>query len=253
MGDPERLLGKNGDPRVRALLTSLSEMEPPPAAAESGWRDMAAQIAVLPVAAAAAATAATQTARGAGLVAGFGGPAKLIVALALTGVGVGVWAGLVQPKGSVAVPPSSVAAPTMNSAAPPSTRPEAVASAGPEVAAADDAAPIADVAPAAPAVSSVKSLTPVTKQSQLDAEAALLMSARQALHSGDARGAQATLNRLQASFPHGVLRQERDVLEIEVLQATGNSAAAKVKARAFLAAFPTSPHGTKLRRILAQP
>jgi outer membrane protein assembly factor BamD (BamD/ComL family) len=86
--------------------------------------------------------------------------------------------------------------------------------------------------------------------SRLDAEASLLAKVRSQLHSGDPHGALATLNQLQTAFPNGQLTQERDVLTVEVLAANGNTAAAKRKANAFIAAHRSSPHSAKLERFV---
>jgi hypothetical protein len=58
---------------------------------------------------------------------------------------------------------------------------------------------------------------------------------------------------MQSRFPRGVLRQEREVLAIEVLTARGQTEAAKERARAFVVAYPKSPHSEKLRRVLDGP
>jgi len=83
----------------------------------------------------------------------------------------------------------------------------------------------------------------------LKAESALLSKARAELRSGNAVGAQASLDKLQAQFPKGVLVQEREVLTIEVLHARGNVEGARRRAKAFLSAYPKSPHGQALARF----
>ncbi|WP_437594908.1 tetratricopeptide repeat protein [Sorangium sp. So ce1000] len=87
----------------------------------------------------------------------------------------------------------------------------------------------------------------------LRAESALLTEARSKLRAGDAAGAAAILDRLRAQFPNGVLRQEREVLAIDVLAARGNAQEAKRRAQAFIQQYPKSPHSAKLRRFLEQP
>ena len=84
----------------------------------------------------------------------------------------------------------------------------------------------------------------------LRAESALLTEARAELRSGNPGRAQAALDRLQAQFPKGMLTQEREVLAIEVQHARGNVDAAKHRARAFVKAYPNSPHSPKLSRFL---
>ncbi|WP_437600563.1 tetratricopeptide repeat protein [Sorangium sp. So ce590] len=87
----------------------------------------------------------------------------------------------------------------------------------------------------------------------LRAESALLMEARAELRSGDVAAAAATLERLRAQFPRGVLRQEREVLAIDVLAARGNAQEAKRRAQAFVKQYPGSPHSAKLKRFLDPP
>lgn len=78
----------------------------------------------------------------------------------------------------------------------------------------------------------------------------MLAKVRSQLHGGDPHAALATLNQMQSAFPNGELTQERDVLAVEVLAANGNTAAAKRKANAFIAAHPTSPHSARLERFV---
>ena len=84
----------------------------------------------------------------------------------------------------------------------------------------------------------------------LKAESKLLTDARAQLRSGNPAAAQASLDRLQAQFPKGMLTQEREVLAIEVAYARGNVEAAKRRAKAFVKAYPKSPHSAKLARFL---
>jgi hypothetical protein len=87
----------------------------------------------------------------------------------------------------------------------------------------------------------------------LGVESRLLTEARAELRRGDARAAMSTLERLQTRFPNGVLMQEREVLTIEVLAASGDTAGARKKARDFLRAYPNSPHAEQVRRFTGEP
>jgi outer membrane protein assembly factor BamD (BamD/ComL family) len=87
-------------------------------------------------------------------------------------------------------------------------------------------------------------------QKRLDAEASLVAAVRHELQSGKPRAALATLAQLQSQLPNGQLRQEREVLLVEALAASGNTAAAKSKASAFIAAHPASPLSAKLARVI---
>jgi outer membrane protein assembly factor BamD (BamD/ComL family) len=84
----------------------------------------------------------------------------------------------------------------------------------------------------------------------LKQESALLTQARAQLRSGNAAGAQVSLDKLQGQFPNGMLAQERDVLAIEVLAARGNVDGARRRAKAFIKQYPMSPHSEKLRRFV---
>jgi outer membrane protein assembly factor BamD (BamD/ComL family) len=86
----------------------------------------------------------------------------------------------------------------------------------------------------------------------LGVESRLLTEARAQLRSGEPRAAMATLERLQTRFPKGVLLQEREVLTIQVLSALGDNASASRKAKAFLEAYPNSPHAPQLRRFTGE-
>lgn len=79
------------------------------------------------------------------------------------------------------------------------------------------------------------------------------MEARAELRSGEAEAAAATLERLRAQFPKGVLRQEREVLAIDVLAARGNVQEAERRAQAFVKQYPGSSHSAKLKRFLDRP
>ena len=87
----------------------------------------------------------------------------------------------------------------------------------------------------------------------LSLESRMLTDARAQLRGGDPRGALATLERLRARSPKGVLSQERDVLAIQIASALGDAATAKRKAKEFLDAYPESPHAQQLRRLATDP
>ena len=86
--------------------------------------------------------------------------------------------------------------------------------------------------------------------SRLREERAMLEEARDALRRGDAAGALHKLEQARARFPGGVLVQEREALAIEALSRTGQRAAASARAAAFLSAYPTSPHATRLQSFV---
>ncbi len=78
------------------------------------------------------------------------------------------------------------------------------------------------------------------RETMLREESRLVGEARDALRRGDATGALAQLEQIQARFPGGVLGQEREALTIEALARSGRRAEASARATAFLQAYPTS-------------
>ncbi|WP_437897720.1 tetratricopeptide repeat protein [Sorangium sp. So ce124] len=248
MGDPERLLSvKSGaDSLERELLGSVRHVGPPEGAKERAWRGIAGQLA-----AGTAVGATTGASAAAATKAGVGG--LLPSALSVKAAAVLVGGGLVLGAGYWAL--SS-----------PEEAPAPPRAAAPERAPAD--APQAPVAPLEepkalpePPLDVPTEVEPTRKPSGpkptetdlLRAESALLTEARAKLRSGDEAGATALLERLRAQFPNGVLRQEREVLAIDVLAARGNTQEAKRRAQAFVKQYPKSPHSAKLRRLLDQP
>jgi hypothetical protein len=87
----------------------------------------------------------------------------------------------------------------------------------------------------------------------LAAESALLQTARADLRSGDLVQADHALRQLRRRFPRGVLKQEREVLQIELSSARGDDAGARKLASRFLRAYPESPHAEQLRPLVAAP
>jgi hypothetical protein len=238
-GDPERLLSaSNADPLERELLGSVRHVGPPEGAKDIAWKGIATQIAVAAaVGAATGSSAAAGAAKaGAGTLASWTASAKVAVVVAASGLALG---------GGYAAVQMTQAPPTANVTPRPVVTPPAAPPA-PQVVAEEPAAP----APA-PVVEDTPSRKPeLPRQDLLKAESALLTEARAQLRSGNAAGAQASLDRLQKEFPKGMLSQEREVLAIEVLSARGNAEGAKRRAQAFVKAYPKSPHSAKLSRFL---
>ena len=88
--------------------------------------------------------------------------------------------------------------------------------------------------------------TAMDRETRLLEESRRLTEARDALRRGDASGALSRLEDLQRAVPGGILGQEREALAIEALARSGRSAEAQTRARAFLQAYPTSPHATRV-------
>lgn len=237
-GDPERLLSaSNAEPLERELLGSVRHVGPPEGAKDIAWRNIAGQIAVVAtVGAVSTSTAAAASKASAGTLASWALSTKIaLVAAGGLAIGGGYMA-LRSEAPSPSTAPRAVVAPvTPPAAAPVIPQPAAVVPAPAE-------------APAEEAPSSHKLLP--RGPDALKAESKLLTDARSQLRSGNLAGAQASLDRLQAQFPKGMLTQEREVLAIEVAYARGNVEAAKRRAKAFVKAYPKSPHSAKLARFL---
>jgi TolA-binding protein len=237
-GDPERLLSvsSGSDALERELLGSVRHVGPPDGAKDQAWRGIAGQIAVVAaVGAVSSSTAAAASKAGIGTMATWALTTKVAAVVAAGGLALG--GGYIvlhsAPEASPAVAPRMVVAPVTH-----------VAPQAPN--------PVEAVAPAedAPTEDAPSHKLEPHRLDALKAESALLTAARAQLRSGDAAGAQASLDRLQAQFPKGMLTQEREVLAIEVLSARGNVEGAKRRAKAFVARYPKSPHSAKLTRFL---
>jgi len=79
-------------------------------------------------------------------------------------------------------------------------------------------------------------------------EVAAVQKARSLLAQGSASQALGVLGDLDKSIPRGSLGQERAVLTIQALSASGQSARAAKLAQAFLAANPSSPYAERVRQ-----
>jgi type IV secretory pathway VirB10-like protein len=261
MTDPQRLLSSlsDADELERELLGSILRVEPPSGAKGEAWDRLSAQIAAVGLvttvhgsAAASAASSSAAAAPSAGAASsslGWGPLAlkvlssKLAVGLAVAGTALGasaVWLHVYQEKHEA--PAKSVA---VVSALQPQTEAQPVLDAPVPAELAPPTLPPAD-APAKPNVEQ-------NRKDRLSAESALLTRARAELRRGDAAAAQQSLDQLRHQFPKGMLGQEREVLTIEVLSARGNTDAARRRARAFIAAFPKSPHSAQLSRFAEAP
>jgi hypothetical protein len=262
MGDPERLLSSisDSDHLERELLASIHRMDPPSDAQAEGWARLSAQIAAVSLVGTVHATAAAASAAQGGLAAAHGAAAtsgvsatglipaalkilssKLAVALAVSGVAVGASAVWVETHKPSAPPPSPVAA---QQALPPVSAQLAAALPAPDPAL--QLVPDSDPGKQSPSADQ-------HRRDMLSAESALITQARAQLRNGDANAAQQLLRTLHQKFPKGMLRQEREVLAIEVLAARGNASAAQQRARAFIAAHPESPHSAQLSRFADAP
>ena len=239
--NPERLLRDAGaDPTERELLASVRNVEPPDGTKARAWQGIAGHIAAgVAVGTAAAGTSAATAKAGA---ASFVTPSLAFKTLAVLVAG-GVAAGGYVAWQSASAP----AAPSPTTLAPPAAVLEQQSETSRAETGRSDA-PLPAVEQASP-----KRAPDTSRIDPLTAESALLAEARSRLRAGDASGAEELLAKMQSRFPRGVLRQEREVLAIEVLTARGQTEAARERARAFVRAYPKSPHSEKLRRVLDGP
>ncbi len=247
MEDPKRLLSAHGGASglARELLESVPRVGPPEGAKTRAWEALAVQLATATLVG-----ASVGTAKAAGAVTkaslGTSGLGTKAIALVIAGgltVGGGIWA----------LSPAHEIAP--RAGPPTAARAEANAPAVPADAPADAPAddPADDPADQAAAPSTPRRMSALKRQDSLIRESALLKQARAQLQAGDAKAAQASLDRLASEFPAGVLGQEREVLAIAVLSAEGQVKRAQQRARAFVEARPQSPHSATLRELLERP
>ncbi|HEX2878003.1 MAG TPA: hypothetical protein VHO25_00565, partial [Polyangiaceae bacterium] len=107
---------------------------------------------------------------------------------------------------------------------------------------------------AVPAPESIKpEVNAAPLQANADAlreENRLLREARSFERAGNPGQALRILNELDRMFAHGALLQEREILRIQSLSATGSASAAKTRAEQFLKRYPTSPYAAHVRSIL---
>jgi TolA-binding protein len=238
-GDPERLLSAaHADPLERELLGSVRQVGPPAGAKDLAWKGIAAQIAVAAAVGVATGSSTAAAAKATtGTLASWAGT-KVAAVVAASGLALG--GGYAAIQALQTEPPPSVAPRTV--VKPP------VQQVAPQVVETTPAPEPVVAAEEAPSRRPEQGLGP--RQDLLKAESALLTEARAQLRSGNAAGAQASLDKLQQQFPKGMLSQEREVLAIEVLSARGNVEGAKRRAKAFVKAHPKSPHSAKLSRFV---
>jgi Outer membrane lipoprotein len=95
-------------------------------------------------------------------------------------------------------------------------------------------------APAAPPSATTRPDERTHGAGSLRAERLLVETASAALTRGDYASAIASLRKHARTFPHGELAQEREVLLVQALKASGDDAAAQQRAKDFKQKFPGS-------------
>lgn len=86
----------------------------------------------------------------------------------------------------------------------------------------------------------------------LSAELGALDAARSKLASGDAAGALTALDAYARNFPHGKLGLEAEVVRIDALAKSGQTAAARKRAEAFMKRHPDSVLASRVRAYAGQ-
>jgi hypothetical protein len=86
----------------------------------------------------------------------------------------------------------------------------------------------------------------------LSAELGALDAARSKLASGDATGALTALDAYARNFPHGKLGLEAEVVRIDALAKSGQTAAARKRAEAFMKRHPDSVLASRVRAYVGQ-
>lgn len=250
MSDPTRWLhaGSDAEPVERQLLESLRREGPDDAARSALWQQLAGSAAIAGLAVAAAPTV-TSGALAGGTKTGLGAAiaalvpkaviSKVMLATVLVGAGVGGVAVLrsepapvhTQVVREVVAPPAPVA----------------------DTQVVVPTAEVEEPATVAPVAVQHAARHPSRQGERLLKESRLLTDARSALRGGDVSGALLLLRRLTREMPRGELLQERQVLMIEALAASGELARARKLAAAFVETHPSSPHNLTLRRFLDAP
>ena len=236
---------EDGDPSLRierTLLKRLNAQEPPSGSVDQGWSAIAAEIAAMQGISALGASSVHAThaaAHGAG---GFSLGLAAKLALGVTLAGGALWGGsaLLQPETTSPTPRHDVNVPAES--------PRDVRTPAPPVIAQEpqdtqEQASAKQPTPANPA-------RPQSSATTLVEEGRLLAKAHELVQAGQGQQALEVLRLSQARYPRSVLYQEREVLTIEALAATGNSSAAKQRAERFLKRYPTSPHVGRLQRFV---
>jgi hypothetical protein len=245
MNDPIRLLdgGGGASARERDVLRAGRAEGPTSREKQALWTAIAAQSGLaIPAASAQSATNAAS----AGATSAGGTSLAVKSALVAIALGGGVFAtARAWPPASPPPPGIVVASPAAQPpppARPPAPLPPTEAASAPRAAPARPARPqIAhDLAARAPA------------PSRLAAEGRAVVDAKRALRADDAASALRLLEAADRAFPDGALGQEREALMIEALDRAGQREAARARARAFLRAYPTSPHATNVRRFAGE-
>ncbi len=233
------------DPALRVereLLKRLNSEQPPSGSVDHGWAALSAEIAGLQAvaslgASASAGEAAHGAAHGAASTSSVGIAAKVVASIALAG-GM-LWGG------SQLMAPNQGGASASHAPRPPQAR-HSSANPMPEPLTVD-ALP-SETSATKPAPLAVP--RPASSATTLAEEGRLLSQARQLVQAGQGQQALELLHLSESRYPRAVLFQEREVVTIEALGATGSAGAAKQRAQRFLKRYPGSPYAGRLQRFV---
>ncbi|HVJ20939.1 MAG TPA: outer membrane protein assembly factor BamD [Polyangiaceae bacterium] len=214
----------------RLLLKRLNAQAPPAGSVDQGWAALSAVLPGLKTAATISAASSTATT--------FGLAAKIAVGVVATGAA--LWTGgrfLESDRSEHTLPPSAPhSAPAVTAPIEPPATPEQAEQSASVLEAPDR--------PPAPAT------RPSVSTSTLGEEGRLVSQAHRLIQSGQGGAALKVLRTLESRYPRSVLSQEREVLTIEALGATGDSSAARARAKRFVERYPKSPHAVRLQRFV---
>jgi hypothetical protein len=234
---------EDGDPALRverSLLKRLNAQQPPPGSADQGWATLAAEIAGLEALGGAGTHTAQQVQAAAH---GAKGGAGLVTALKVA-AGVAVAGGALW-GGSLLLKSEDVG---VNERRPqPANVPAEMPSARERLSSPDLAGQLPEAEPPA---SKPQLANRAASATTLAEEGRLLAKAHQLVQSGQPQQALEVLRLSQSRYPRSVLYQEREVLTIEALGATGAASAAQQRAERFLKRYPSSPHVGRLKRFV---
>lgn len=251
LSDPTSLGGSEERSIARALLESGREVAPPPGAKDLIWSRLEAGIAAGAVASASVGgVAPSQPASPlAGAAPAKKGVASLATKLGLAGIlaGGALVVATFARAPSVELAPGQGAEPASFEGQLPSVR---LVSTGQMPEAARDLPTAKERAVAAPVVAHDAEKVPSAKPNPLR-EVEGVRRARAQLAAGDTAGALEELAALDREVDRSTLGQERQVLTIEALAASGQQARASQLAKAFLAASPDSPYAKRVAPFAA--
>jgi len=234
---------EDNDPALRverSLLKKLNAQQPPAGSVDHGWAALAAAIGVEALGAATGADQAAQMHAAAHTVKG---GASLSIAAKIAG-GVAVAGGVLWGGSALFATDTPTVAPRHAAPAHASAPPTSV----------DQRPHVMEQnqqnEPAPAKAPSSRGARPASSATTLAEEGRLLARAHQLVQSGHAPQALEVLRQSAARYPHSVLYQEREVLTIEALGATGASGAARQRAERFVKLYPSSPHAERLKRFV---